>query len=168
MKDMRLDYIPDSRFEAPSNEDEGEEGFQVVVRKKHDKKKTQMYSEACKYSFRCKRGFLCTYFHSPQEAEFFKIQPDSNVRLTYKHRVCEHYMGLRGTAGCKFKGAFSYLCSWAHGTYCLICKCDDDGGHNLHKCPETSKLARNWIMPFAEPPPFFPPPHPFPRPPPGF
>jgi len=137
LQDMRLDTIPEVRFEAPSKEDGGEDGFQVVTSKRSLKKKFQKYSEKCQYGFRCRKGFECTFSHSSQQLEFFKVQPNAGIRSTYKHKECDHWSGVKGGgAGCKYKGPLSYMCPYAHGTFCLKCQKDADGGHCILNCPD--------------------------------
>lgn len=133
LQDMRLHDIRDLAIEAPAIDDDGDGDFLIATQHRQPRRKAQMYSIPCKYGFRCSKGFKCTHAHTDKEAEFFKMHTDATYRPSYKFKECDHFKDGK----CRFNGRLSYLCPFSHGVYCLICKCDDDGGHDRVNCPHT-------------------------------
>jgi len=134
LQDCKLDEQHDDIepiVEAQGMDDDGEGQYTVHTGKRLHKKKFQKYSQECKYSFRCTSGFKCPFDHSDKEKEFFKLQTNPSLRKTYKFKACDHY----ANAKCKYKNGTSYMCPFAHGNFCITCKCDADGGHNSRTCP---------------------------------
>jgi hypothetical protein len=141
---MNMDSCTMSPLEAPAREDEDDGKYEVVSHRKQTRK-SQKYSELCKYGFRCTNGFKCTYAHTNKQHEFFKMQTNPSLRKSYKFLQCYKYT----STGCGYKGPMAYMCPYGHGFFCTFCQRDEDGGGKillnvffpgflLHKCQNST------------------------------
>lgn len=98
----------DTDHESQTFEDD-QETFQVV--KSRGRKKTQQYSELCKFRSKCGKGLKCTHRHTEAEKKFFK---KPRKRIACRHNPC-----TRGPPNCDFAHAagdsFCQEChQWGH------------------------------------------------------
>ena len=109
----------DTDHESQTFED-NQEPFQVVKRK--GRKRTQQYSEQCKFRSKCVKGLNCTHKHTEDEKKFFK-KPRKNRACRFKNR-CTY-----GPSNCDFAHV-------AEDSFCQKCH---QWGHLQDEC--TSKLS---------------------------
>ena len=77
---------------ATENEEDKSEKFQVV--KRQTQRRSEQYSEQCKYRSHCKHRSKCTHGHTEDEKKFFK-----NPR---KDRACIYQNRCMNGRGCRF------------------------------------------------------------------
>ena len=118
---------------APDDNEDDEEGYELVT-SKHKKPKTkQKYSSPCEYNFCCSKGSKnCCSVHSEQEKEFFdKNRGKGNPQ--YKSVFCQK----NRDGVCKFAKR-THMCAEAHNEGEIRCyKCDPKTGiigHSEHNC----------------------------------
>ena len=100
--------------------------------KQKPKKRHTKYSDKCVYGFRCAQSERCSYSHTAQEKEYFKVnqQVKPEKRYLHKSKMCNR-------PNCEFS-LRSYLCPFAHDikeARCLKCK---KYGHLTDSCAFTS------------------------------
>lgn len=108
----------DTDHDSQTFEDD-QETFQVV--KRRGPKKTQQYSELCKFRSKCGKGLKCTHHHTEAEKKFFK---KPRKRIACRHNPC-----TRGPPNCDFAHA-------ARDSFCQECH---QWGHLQDGC--TPKLS---------------------------
>ena len=103
----------DSKHGGELDEEE-DDSFQDVQRQ--HRKRTQQYSEQCKYYSNCRNGLKCSHSHTDAEKEFFR-NPRKDRECRFK-KYCKH--------GSKCKFAHS-----DEGSFCRECH---QWGHLREKC----------------------------------
>ena len=94
------------RADDESDSDDSTNSWTSVGPKTNSKHQSyQIFSEACKYGFRCLNGNKCPYFHHPKERHWFSTNPSPGQITGYKRRFQKH--------DCKHSGNL-HLCPWKH------------------------------------------------------
>lgn len=109
----------DTDQESQTVEDD-QEKFQVVKRQ-DGRKRTQQYSELCKFRSKCVKRLKCTHRHTEDEKKFFKTPR--------KNTACKHKNHCKQRQNCHFAHA-------AEDSFCQECH---QWGHLQDKC--TSRLS---------------------------
>ena len=90
-------------------------------------RKSQRYSEPCKYKYNCILGVNCHYQHSNDQKRFFRTNQGKGNQFR-KVRPCKHHPNCKNDIN---------ECTYAHGeedAWCL--NCSDTCGHYTDNCPK--------------------------------